>query len=90
MTQREIEMALDEITFKLLPLPLEAKLQILARLPEAVYGNSSGIGSMSETDFIKAIRIALARYREEGDRADACADFHMWTERHCPSWIKSN
>ena len=90
MTQREIEAVLDEITFRLLPLPLEVRLQILGRLPEAVYGNSSDIGGMSEADFVKAIRTALARHHEEGGRADACAEFHMWVESRCPPWIKSN
>jgi hypothetical protein len=90
MTQSEIETVLDEITFRLSLLPLEAKLQILGRLPEAVYGNSPDIGGMSETDFIKAIRAAFALYREEGNRADARTDFHMWMENRCPPWIKSN
>jgi hypothetical protein len=40
MTRTEIEKTLDKITFMLLPLPLDVKLEILARLPEMIFANS--------------------------------------------------
>jgi hypothetical protein len=56
------------------------RLLILGRLSGAVHANSKESTDMSETDFDKAIRSALARYNEELDRDEA----------RCPPWIKSN
>jgi hypothetical protein len=90
MDRMKIETVLDKLMWGLLSLPVEARLTILARLPVAVWANSSEFRNVSESDFRKVIRAAFVEDHDDYQRDEACADFEMDAEYRRPPWIREN